>query len=88
MLVPGRPANRVVLLKGQPDMNECLMINLDGFEGIGAEKAEEVKAVCGEGVLEFKGGLPTGEPADDSAVYFKASEHLADLWEFTGVKVW
>lgn len=59
----------------------------DGFEGVGAEKAKKVEAICGEGVVEFEGGLPTGEPTDNSVIYLKTSEHLANLRKLASVKV-
>jgi hypothetical protein len=88
LLVFNYPAHKVVLFKGQPDTNECLVESLDRFESVSAEKAKEVKAVREEGVVKFKSGLSTGELTDDSAVYLETTEHLADLRELASIEVW
>ena len=61
---------------------------LDGFEGVGAEKADEVEAVGREGVVELQSDLLTGEPANDPAVYLESPEHLADLGKLASIEVW
>jgi len=41
LLRSGCPAYGVVLLEREPNTNECVMEDLNGFEGVGAEKTDE-----------------------------------------------
>lgn len=67
-------------LRGSRIRVKYLMINLDGFEGIGAEKAEEVKAVCGERVVSLLENQQTIRP------YISRPQSISRI--FRGVKVW
>jgi hypothetical protein len=75
-------------LRGEPDTNECVIEDPDGFEGISPEKTDEMEVVGREGVVEVGGHFFIGEPAYYPAVHLETPEHRTSLGELASIKVW
>jgi hypothetical protein len=72
LLGPRRSSCRVVLFKGEPNTDECLMEDPDRLKGICTEEADGVEGVGREGVVEIEGYLLTREPTFYPAVSLEA----------------